>query len=354
MARILLIRLSAFGDVAMTVPVVHALATDYPQHEVCVLTRANWALLFDNLPRNLRVIGADPAGRHKGWGGLNRLYAELKRENFDAVADLHGVLRSRYLTFRFRLGGVPVATIVKGRCEKRRLVRARNKVLRPLATSFQRYADVLHRLGYPVRLNFTSIYADAPAELPREVSALAGDKGDNKWIGIAPFAKHKGKIYPPELQERVIAHFAGRNDVKVFLFGGGAQEREIIAGWAAKYPAVRPALGLPGMSAELALMSRLDVMLTMDSANMHLASLVGVPVVSVWGATHPYAGFMGWGQSVAYAVQLDMPCRPCSVFGQKPCLRDDYACLNDITPEMVIARVESLIDAEAHQSEPHS
>ena len=103
-------------------------------------------------------------------------------------------------------------------------------------------------------------------------------------------------------------------------------------------------IGKLNMRTELNLMSHLDVMLSMDSANMHLASLVNIPVVSVWGATHPYAGFMGWKQLPVNTVQLDLSCRPCSVYGQKPCWRGDYACLRDITPEQVIAKIEGIID----------
>jgi ADP-heptose:LPS heptosyltransferase len=94
------------------------------------------------------------------------------------------------------------------------------------------------------------------------------------------------------------------------------------------------------MADELSLLSHCDLMLTMDSAWMHLASLVGLPVVSVWGATHPFAGFMGWKQSAGNAVQVDLPCRPCSVYGNKPCMRGDYACLNLITPEQIVEKIE--------------
>lgn len=95
-----------------------------------------------------------------------------------------------------------------------------------------------------------------------------------------------------------------------------------------------------GIRAELALLSHCNVMLSMDSANMHLASLVGLRTVSVWGATHPYAGFMGWNQQMHDAVQLDMVCRPCSVFGNKPCARGDYHCLNGIPPSLIIEKIE--------------
>ena len=91
-------------------------------------------------------------------------------------------------------------------------------------------------------------------------------------------------------------------------------------------------------------MSHLNVMLSMDSANLHLASLVGTPVVSVWGATHPYAGFMGWGQSTDNAVQIDLPCRPCSVYGSKPCVRGDFACMNQIEPADIVKRLEKFLE----------
>ena len=102
-------------------------------------------------------------------------------------------------------------------------------------------------------------------------------------------------------------------------------------------------IGKLNMRTELNLMRHLDVMLSMDSANMHLASLVNIPVVSIWGATHPYAGFMGWKQLPVNTVQLDLSCRPCSVYGQKPCWRGDYACLRDIKPEQVIAKIEGIV-----------
>ena len=90
-------------------------------------------------------------------------------------------------------------------------------------------------------------------------------------------------------------------------------------------------------------MSHLDVMISMDSSNMHLASLTGTPVVSIWGATHPYAGFLGWGQTAENAIQIDLECRPCSIFGQKPCRRGDYACMNRIAPETIIERTNNIL-----------
>lgn len=286
MAHILVIRFSALGDVAMTIPVIYSLAMQYPQHDITVLSRAALQPLFQGLPANVSFVGADFKGAHKGFVGLNRLYASLKHLHFDYVADFHGVLRANYLRFRFCLSGIPTASICKGRLGKKRLARRHHKVLEMQQSSFDRYADVLAQLALPVSLQFTSIYKEGKGDLS-QIASIVEPKGNAKWIGIAPFAKHIGKIYPLELQEQVIAHFAADPMVKVFLFGGGKKEQAVFDEWLKKYPSVTSMIGKLNMGTELNLMSHLDVMVSMDSANMHLASLVNIPVVSVWGQLIP-------------------------------------------------------------------
>ena len=94
---------------------------------------------------------------------------------------------------------------------------------------------------------------------------------------------------------------------------------------------------------EMELMSHEDCLVSMDSMAMHMASLVATPVVSVWGATHPNLGFLGWGCRPEDALQADLPCRPCSVFGAKPCQYGDYRCLKAITPERIVAQIEKVV-----------
>ena len=170
------------------------------------------------------------------------------------------------------------------------------------------------------------------------------EKGTDKWIGIAPFAAHKGKVYPLRLMEQVVAALSAVDSYRIFLFGAGESERGTLENWEQQYKNVHSLAGKLRMDGELIIMSHLDVMLSMDSANMHLASLVGTPVLSVWGATHPYAGFMGWGQSLSRAIQLDLSCRPCSIYGDRSCMRGDYACLALIRPDTIVERIKQLID----------
>lgn len=341
--RVLVTRFSAIGDVAMTVPVLYSACRTYPDDTFYFVTRPSMLPIFVNPPANLHLIGADVKTDYTGIRGMRRLLKELCQDYFiDTYIDLHAVLRTHALGLFCRLRGIPVSRINKGRRGKRALTRRNNKVMLPLLSSRARYRDAFYRAGFPMTEKFDGLYGRdsmAPTDL---IAEMTGSKSTGeKWIGIAPFAKHKGKIYPPELMEQVIARLSQRENVKLFLFGGGDEERTILREWAAKYPRTTSlAEKRWGFAKELALMSHFDAMLTMDSANMHLASLVNVPVVSIWGATHPYCGFKGWRQREDLTLQLPMPCRPCSTFGNKPCHRGDYLCLKGIPPSTVVAKLE--------------
>ena len=221
-------------------------------------------------------------------------------------------------------------------------MRRENKKLEPLPTVIERYADVFRAAGLAYTESFTSLYESRPADLSK-MEAIAGVK-TGKWLGVAPFARYQGKVYPIDEMEQVVATLSKREDLTLFLFGAKGYEEAVLEEWAYRYPRVKNVVGKYTLDNELALISQLDLLLSMDSANMHLASLVNIPVISVWGATHPYAGFMGWKQLPVNTVQLELSCRPCSVYGQKPCWRGDYACLREIKPEQVIAKIEGIIN----------
>lgn len=345
--HILVMRFSAMGDIAMTVPVVYSLAKQYPHLRITVLSKPFARPFFTNLAPNVKFMAADIKGEYKGIRGLNTLYRRLVAKRFTAVADLHSVLRTQFLCLRFWMDRFSVAHIDKHRKGKRLLVKSKGKKRVQQPTSFENYAEVFAKLGYPVEMNFTSIFPQEGGNLGLLPAEITADKNVTPlWIGIAPFAAHEGKIYPTQLMELVIQRLIHNHvDIRIFLFGGGKAEHDIMNGWAKTYPQVVNASAcLNGMEQELILMSHLKAMVSMDSANMHLASLTHTPVVSVWGATHPYAGFMGWGQAAENAVQISLECRPCSIYGNKPCQRGDYACLNNISPQQIVERVEKVLE----------
>lgn len=341
--HILIMRFSAMGDVAMTVPVVYALAKEYPNLRITMLSQPFARPLFEDLAPNVSFMEADIKEEYKGIKGLNTLYRRLVAKQFTAIADLHNVLRSSYLRMRFNLSQNNVAHLDKHRDLRKQLTAVKDKVMEPIPTAFDNYKDVFARLGYPIKsIDFKSVFTSkGPLRLlPAEI----GEKKDfQQWIGIAPFAAHEGKAYPLDKMEMVVDGIVDRHpSARFFLFGGGSREAELLKGVAERHKCCTVVPGLlHGLREELILMSNLDVMVSMDSANMHLASLVGTTVVSVWGATHPYAGFMGWNQKEENAVQVTLPCRPCSIFGNKPCQRGDYACLRQIEPSDIIQKIEN-------------
>lgn len=340
MAKILVIRLSAIGDVAMTVPVIYSAAKANPQDSFTVLTQAFLIPVFMNRPANVDVIGINTKAAEKTLGGLLRFASALVKYDYDIVLDLHNVIRTMIVRSFFRIKGKKVFVVDKARKERKRLTARDHKVFKPLRPVIERYADVFRAAGLNYTETFTSLYESRAADLSA-LEAIAGVK-TGKWIGIAPFAKHRGKIYPVDDMEQVVARLSENEDYTIFLLGGRGYEEAVLEQWAFQYPRVKSVVGRYSLDNELALISRLDVLLCMDSANMHFASLVGTKVVSIWGATHPYAGFYGYHQNPDNVVQIDLPCRPCSVFGQKPCFRGDWACMMQITPEKIVDKIKEV------------
>lgn len=336
-------RFSAIGDVAMTVPVVYSACRTYPDIRFVFITRQAMTGIFVNAPANLTVVGVDLKIDYTGVKGMKRLAREIIDEyKIDYFVDLHNVLRTRLLRFFWRLGGVRSSVVNKGRANKRALTRRYRKRLLPLVSQRARYAEAFFKAGLPVNDHFNGIFGGHGKSDPGIFADITAPKTPGeKWVGVAPFAAHKGKIYPAEQMERALELIKAQcPSTRFFFFGGSGQEQELLQTWADSFDGSISLAGKKyGFSVELALINHLDTMITMDSANMHLASIASVPTISVWGATHPYCGFKGWHQADTDIIQSPMTCRPCSVFGNKPCHRGDYMCLKSIGSALVAKKV---------------
>lgn len=329
------------GDVAMTVPVLRELTKTHPNLKLIMLSRGFLKPLFADIP-NLMFFTADVYGEHKGVFGLYRLAKALKASGIDAVADLHNVTRSKILCFYLKLFGIKsIKTIDKGRAEKKNLVNNPIKKAKQLKTTISRYKTVFQQLGFNLDLSKPQFPAKKP--LTKKILALTATK-TKPWVGIAPFAQYDTKTYPLDLMEKVIKALA-QETYQLFLFGGGAKEVALLEEIAQKYTNTIAVAGKVKLQDELLLISHLDCMLAMDSANAHLAAMQGVPVVTLWGATHPYAGFMPFNQSLESAVLPDLekyPMLPCSIYGNKTCVNYQDA-MRSILPETVVEKIKFLL-----------
>ena len=332
--HILVFRFSAMGDVSMAVPVIRALVQKYPDLKITVVTRGFFKPFFRGLD-NVSIYEADLKGKHKGVFGLYKLSRELRVLDFDAVADIHNVLRTKIL--KFFLGG-KIIQIDKGRSEKKALISGES--FKQLKTTHQRYADVFEKLGFPVNLSKPSF--PSKIELNEELKKFISNK-EIPVIGIAPFAAFKGKMYPIEQMKLVIKHLSKTNNI--ILFGGGKLEIEQLNQIESTYKNTKSIAGKLGLSQELDVISNLDLMLAMDSGNAHMAAMLGVKVITIWGVTHPFAGFTPFNQPKAFALIADRekyPKIPTSIYGNKYPKGYENAA-SSVSEESIVTKINSIL-----------
>lgn len=329
------------GDVAMTVPVLKCFIETYPEVKITFLTKKTFAPLFAGLDK-VQVYEADVKGRHRGLKGLRLLARELLLLDIDAVADLHNVLRSNILKTFFQIKGIPVKQIHKGRKEKRRLTRRNRKLMAPLKTTHQRYAEVFGALLYPLDLAAAGFLGRK--KVNSSLRRLLGEE-PKKWLGIAPFAAHQSKVYPEDLMKGVLLELQKEETLKIFLFGGGPAEVETLQKWEKRFANTVSLAGRISFEDELAVISNLDAMLSMDSGNGHLAANFGVPVISIWGLTHPYTGFAPFRQPESHALLPDLtkyPAIPTSVYGKE--VPEGYEnVMRSIPVEQVVEKIKGVL-----------
>ena len=340
-AHILVIRLSALGDVAMLVPVLRVLTATYPTLHITVVTKGFLAPLFKDL-KNVRVLPADLKGVHKGFLGLFQLAKEAKELDITCVADTHNVLRSKIIRSFLWLRGLKTASIDKARGDKKKLTRAKGGKLKALKKTHQRYADVFAALGFTIDL--TKHQYPARKVLSVKTQKLIG-LSSKKYIGIAPFAAHKAKAYPTDLIKQVITQLSNSGEYTIFLFGGGPTEIAQLDKLAENLQGVTNIAGKLTFTQELELISNLDLMLAMDSGNGHLAALYDIPVLTIWGVTHPALGFAPFNQEAKnqlLADRIKYPLVPSSVYGNS--YPDGYEkAIETISPSAIIEKVLSLL-----------
>ena len=340
--NIAVIRLSAMGDVAMTVSVIRAFVEQNPSVKITFVSRPFFKPFFDGIP-NVNFFAVDLQKRHKGFPGLVQLYFDLKKLNIDAVADLHNVLRSQIIRKFFALNGKKVALTDKGRAEKRALTRAEKKIFKPLKTIVERHVETFKKLGFLIDLSKPKF--PRTANMSPDILKISGEKENQKWIGVAPFAQYQTKVYPQDLMQNVIDNLASDINCKIFLFGGGSEEIEILNSFVNGKENVISVAGKFELQQELILISNLDVMLSMDSGNAHIAAMLGIKVITLWGATHPFAGFAPFNQPAENCIISDRekyPLLPTSVYGNKKVAGYENV-MRTLSPQSIAEKIQKAI-----------
>ena len=345
--QVLVIRFSAMGDVALTIPVLRGVLADNENLHITFLSNKKFEPLFHNIPR-FTFLGVD-LKEYGGISGLYKLFKELSTlHSWDRIIDLHSVMRTWILGSFFKFSGQQVYKIDKGRAAKKALVRKKNKVFKRLPHTTARYLHVFADAGLSGYISSGECiqFDDKSRDNLFLFLEENGVHKSQKWIGIAPFSKHREKEWPLIQINKLITNLAATNAYKIILLGGGAKEVALLDQIADTHDHTINLAGVLDLGEEICLMHQLDCVIAMDSFNMHLAALCNTKVVSIWGATHYFAGFGPLNNNEQFAVEIPvttLACRPCSVFGSKPCYRGDLACLNTIDVEQVTAKFEQAL-----------
>jgi ADP-heptose:LPS heptosyltransferase len=327
------------GDVAMTVPILRAFSEQYPDVKITMVSRKLYLPFFKGIP-NLSFFEMEEKDSHNGFLGLLQMFADLKKLKIDAVADLHNVIRSKLIRILFALGGKSVAHTDKGRKEKALLTKEEDKVFVNLKSMFEQHLETFKKLGFPIDLS--KYHVPQKQSLSESALKVVNKKGTYNWIGIAPFAQYESKIYPLDLMQIVINDLAKLENTKIFLFGGGSKEIELLDELKAQKENTIVIAGKLSLAQEMEVISNLDVMLSMDSGNAHIAAMLGIKTITLWGATHPYAGFSPFNQPLENALVSDSkqyPKLPTSVYGNKIVLGYEDV-MRTILPEVVVEKVK--------------
>lgn len=319
---IFILRFSALGDVAMTIPPVYAVARANPACRFVYFTKVGFSGLFVDAPANLEVIGLNDA---RPLNVYRRLRKETRLRKPALIADLHNVSRTWPTDLYAMAHGIRVRCV-----NKRRLFRHSALKRKSGQRNFiDRYLDVFTKSGLETS---GAIMATLPSVATPPVPIR------QPAVGIAPFARFHTKTYPLDKMEEVIASLT-KNNVNVYLFGAGGKEQKQLDEWSHKYPCCHSMAGRYSLQEEMSVMQSLPLMLSMDSANQHIASLVGTKVITIWGATTPLCGFAPFRQSSDNSIVAGIPCQPCSIAGSRLCPEGHFNCMHSIEPNQIVDKI---------------
>lgn len=347
MANTLIMRYNRIGDALITLPLIYGLATKYKNDSFTVVSNQLLKPLFQLMPSNVIYI----AKPEKQSNGIFRgIQYSLKKKLFvkkikEHLVDIHKIAFFAYNTI-----------------EKKIEKSAQLKSIMIGITDEPQFQSAEHLLnGNPNKVHIIDFHKKALSDIgyndivPMFDPSLLKNRdidylyhrlnlfSSKKMIGIAPFSVEEGKMYPLDKMAKVIEYYSNKSDCQVLVLGGGKKEKDLIDKICEKYSSVVSLINRLSFEEEILLIAKCSVVLSMDSANLHLASLLNTPVVSIWGSTSPINGYYPQKEDNRNIIMKNLDCQPCSLWGRSPCIRDiKYECL-DISPQIIINKIDELL-----------
>jgi len=333
--RILVVRMSAIGDIILTTPLLRAVRAKFPQAQIDFLTKSKYRELLEHHPLVHEVVGFDTS---LGFRGLLRLVAGLRKEKYDLVLDLHSNPRS--ILVRLFCGAKMRRRSRKYSLERRLLKWFGINLMKNAPPVAERYFTALKNFGVkPDGLCAEIFPSSADLEKAESILSAAGLAG-KALVGLAPGASRFTKIWPAHYFSAAGAKLAQELKAGIVILGGAedkAAAAEVESRLKAEFPG--PVMNLAGALSLLesaAVVRSVTILLSNDTALMHLASAGDTPVVAIFGPTTREMGFFPYCKKAAVIEKQGLDCRPCSLHGTDQCPEKHFRCMLDIEPQEVV------------------
>ncbi len=365
--KILLIKLSAVGDVLHTIPVLNKLRRRYPTAQLDWLVTPGIAELLGHHPAINNIVEFEREAWSTPWRlapfvSYARLASKLRRSGYDVVIDMHGQLRTAALTLATgapaRIGFDRPRASVWDASPRKFPEQARKHAWQgaregswivythhiPVPTLDLHAVDRYLNVG-PI-LGLDEEPADFSFPIPQ--SAVSGVDSLLRRHGVhhvdlvimAPGTIWETKHWGSDKFAKVAGHFMSKGYAVILT--GSQRERVVCEEVAALAPGVVDLAGMTTLSELAALTRRSAICITNDSGPMHLAVALDRPVISIFGPTDP--SWIGPYRRANAVLQADLECSPCYLRRLKHC-RHDHACMRGVSPLTVIEHAESVLAA---------
>jgi heptosyltransferase-2 len=333
--KLLVIRFGSLGDLVLMTPLLKALCEGFPDGELHLACKEQYGSLFAHGSCIDRVITLSGGGTTE----LFELRSRLAKERYDVIIDAHNVLRSNLIYHSLR--APQKIQIRKDHLKKYLLIKRKKNVFKRPVPRTEAYLDLARSLGLAPHDSSTELKIPDYASLAsREMIGKAGF-GQKNLAAVAPGTRWETKRWPETYYARLIGRLTANGIGTVIV--GGMDETDLCARIARK-SASRP-LDLTGKLSIIetaAVLRECSVLVTNDSAPLHIAEAVGTPVVAIFGPTVKEFGYFP-GLEASIALEIGLACRPCSRNGSSPCPLGTKECLTAISPERVIQAVLAVI-----------
>jgi len=343
--KVLLIRMSELGDIILTTPVIRGLKTRFPGARIDYLTKVQFKEVLSLHPLVRKVIGFDSK---EGILGLVRLIQDLREERYDLIVDLH--INPRSILVRYFSGAWMMRSYRKYSMERRILKWFRINLLKDGGSVVERYFSALEDFGVSANGAGPELYiSQADKQKARAIIEQAGLSG-RRLIGLVPGSRRRNKIWPLERFARAGEELAKEFDAGVVILGGEG-EQEIAEGVydRLKQAGIERVVNVSGKLSIMessAVIGELELVISNDTALMHIATAVGAPVVAIFGPTTREMGFFPYSQNALVVERKGLKCRPCSLHGGDRCPKEHFKCMLEIEPEEVVEAGKRLLSGK--------